>query len=104
MKRLKYICPFTGEKLKFDGHRYISESRKIFKVKKNIPRFCVEDNYSESFGFQWNLFDNVQLDSNTNIDYSSSRFWNETEWDPIELEKLNVLEVGCGAGRFTEVF
>lgn len=26
----------------------------IFPVVRGIPRFCAPDNYSESFGFQWN--------------------------------------------------
>ena len=32
------------------------------------------------------------------------RFYNETLWDPEELSRCTVLEVGSGAGRFTEVF
>ena len=104
MNNINYVCPYTGENLILEGDKYISPSNKIFKIRKGIPRFCTEENYSETFGFQWNLFDKVQLDSFSKEDLSHNRFWAETDWDPKELEALNVLEVGSGAGRFTEVF
>ncbi len=101
---IPYVCPYSGEELFFDLDRYISSSKRIFKIKNNIPRFCSEENYSDSFGFQWNIFDETQLDSFSGINITYERFWQETKWDPESLEKLNVLEVGSGAGRFSEVF
>ena len=73
-------------------------------VLRGIPRFCPVDNYSESFGFQWNLFDRTQLDVHSGADHSQQRFYAETGWDPQELSYCSVLEVGSGAGRFSEVF
>ena len=35
---------------------------------------------------------------------SYTRFWSSTNWNIDELKGKNILEVGCGAGRFTEVF
>ena len=75
-----------------------------FPLKNGIPRFSPQDNYSESFGFQWNLFDTTQLDSFSGAEQSTQRFYGETGWDPYELSISNVLEVGSGAGRFSEVF
>ena len=77
---------------------------KVFSVVRGIPRFCPADNYSESFGFQWNLFDRTQLDVHSGADQSQQRFNAETGWDPDELSNCSVLEVGSGAGRFSEVF
>ena len=37
-------------------------SGKFFPLVHGIPRFCPAENYSESFGYQWNLFDRTQLD------------------------------------------
>ena len=75
-----------------------------FPVIHGIPRFCPADNYSESFGFQWNQFDCTQLDVHSGADQSQQRFYGETGWDPQELSHSSVLEVGSGAGRFSEVF
>ena len=104
MDNINYVCPFSGEELFFDGDKYISLSKRIFKIKNNIPRFCLADNYSDSFGLQWNLFDKTQLDSFSKSDLTFERFWKTTEWEVTSLEKLNVLEVGSGAGRFSEIF
>lgn len=79
-------------------------SEVIFPVIRGIPRFCPSDNYSESFGFQWNQFDRTQLDIHSGSDLSQQRFYAETGWDPQDLSHCSVLEVGSGAGRFSEVF
>ena len=79
-------------------------SEVIFPVIRGIPRFCPSDNYSESFGFQWNQFDRTQLDVHSGSDLSQQRFYAETGWDPQELSHCSVLEVGSGAGRFSGVF
>lgn len=76
----------------------------VFPVVRGIPRFCSTDNYSESFGYQWNQFDRTQLDIFSGADQSQHRFYSATGWDPQELEHESVLEVGSGAGRFSEVF
>jgi len=75
-----------------------------YQLIRGIPRFCPADNYSESFGFQWNQFDRTQLDVYSGVDLSQQRFYAETGWDPKELSDCSVLEVGSGAGRFSEVF
>ena len=76
----------------------------FFHVVCGIPRFCSPDNYSDSFGYQWDLFDRTQLDVYSGVDHSQQRFYFETAWNPQELNHCSVLEVGCGAGRFSEVF
>ena len=50
-----------------------------------------------------NLFDKTQLDLYSGTDLSEQRFYSETAWDPAQPAS-RVLEVGSGAGRFTEVF
>ena len=104
MNSVKYVCPYTGEDLLFDGKKFSTKSGNVFFMKNNIPRFCSPNNYTKSFGFQWNKFDRTQLDSFSNCDLSYRRFWASTNWNIDELKGKNILEVGCGAGRFTEVF
>jgi SAM-dependent methyltransferase len=81
-----------------------SVTGQLFPVVRGIPRFCSAVNYSESFGFQWHQFVRTQLDVYSGADHSQQRFYFETGWDPQELSHCSVLEVGSGAGRFSEVF
>ncbi|WP_197459852.1 bifunctional 2-polyprenyl-6-hydroxyphenol methylase/3-demethylubiquinol 3-O-methyltransferase UbiG [Synechococcus sp. MIT S9508] len=88
-----------------DGEKLVDpQSGEFYPVVHGIPRFCDADNYSESFGFQWNLFNKTQLDVYSGTDHSEQRFYSETGWDPSDLSHYSVLEVGSGAGRFSEVF
>ena len=100
-----YVSPISGKPLKKKGNWYISKNNsEKFPIINSIPRFCSKSNYSESFGYQWNKFDITQLDSINNINFTKNRFYKSTNWDPELISKENVLEVGSGAGRFTEVF
>lgn len=68
-----------------------------------VPRFVPADNYSKSFGFQWNRFRRTQLDSTTGHPISRDRFFAQSAWPPGDLAGRWTLDVGCGAGRFAEV-
>lgn len=62
------------------------------------------DNYSENFGVQWNKFDKTQLDlKNDGLSLSKDRFFQASGWSAINLSGQDILEVGSGAGRFSEV-
>src|SRR5262245_4214378 len=74
-----------------------------FPIRDFIPRFVPEENYADNFGFQWNRFRQTQLDSHSGHSISRDRFFAATGWDPEELRGARVLDVGCGAGRFTEI-
>ena len=68
-----------------------------------IPRFVEDQGYAASFGFQWNRFRTTQLDSHCGVPISARRFYAQSGWSAAELSGKTVLEIGCGAGRFTEV-
>jgi ubiquinone/menaquinone biosynthesis C-methylase UbiE len=78
---------------------------KTYPIANSIPRFLDDfrNNYADNFGLQWNLFKSTQLDSVSGIDLTYRRFWNNTKWTREELKGKKVLEVGSGAGRFTEI-
>jgi SAM-dependent methyltransferase len=95
--------PKDHSDLKLYSNKLIDESGNIFPIIKEIPRFVEEVNYADSFGYQWNLFDKVQLDGFTNRNISSDRFFSYTGWNLEQLKNKNLLEVGSGAGRFSEV-
>ncbi len=75
-----------------------------FPIIDNIPRIVEMDNYSESFGFQWNIHQETQLDSYTSLPISQKRLFAATGWNKrTDLSGQSILEAGSGAGRFTEV-
>lgn len=77
------------------GHR--------FPVVNGIPRFVPRESYADSFGFQWNKFARLQLDSHNGTDFSEARFRDITGWSAEQLRGRSALEAGCGAGRFAEI-
>lgn len=104
-KYLKYLrSPKSRTELKIKDDLLIDNLNNKFKIINGIPRFVNISNYSESFGFQWNLFDDVQIDKKNKYDISSDRFYENIGINKNDLKDKNVLEVGSGAGRFTEIF
>ena len=107
MNILKYIkslkSPVNNNLLRLEKDSLIDDENNVFPIINEIPRFVEAENYAESFGYQWNIFDKVQLDSFNNITLTSKRFYKNTRWDNEILKNKNLLEVGSGAGRFTEV-
>lgn len=67
-------------------------------------RFVDLNNYTGNFGYQWNKFQKTQIDrAFTQQDQSTERFFAQTGWKTEDLEDKDVLEVGSGAGRFSQV-
>lgn len=73
-----------------------------YPIRGHVPRFVPPENYATGFGLQWNKHARTQYDSHTGTTISADRFFHATRW-PRALNGEKVLEVGCGAGRFTEV-
>src|ERR1035437_1824886 len=70
----------------------------------SVFRFVAGQAYTSSFGIQWALFPKTQLDSYSKLDISQARLrrcLGESLWN--DLRGKLVLEVGAGAGRFTEI-
>lgn len=75
----------------------------VFAVLKGIPRFVRDAGYADAFGIQWNAFQKTQLDSYTGVPISRDRLTRCLGGSLEDLRGASVLEVGCGAGRFTEI-
>ena len=73
-----------------------------YPQKNGIYRFVPSNNYSDSFGYQWNKFRETQLDSHTGKSISEDRLSKIFNWQDDRNDK-RVLEAGSGAGRFTEI-
>jgi ubiquinone/menaquinone biosynthesis C-methylase UbiE len=97
------INPANGQVLQKKGDTYIDELGNAFPIVRGVPRFVTESNYTDSFGFQWNKFQKTQIDTAANLTLSRDRFFAESGWDKEDLTGKDMLEVGSGAGRFSQV-
>ena len=78
-------------------------SNKKYTIKEGIPRFVINENFTHSFGLQWNQFQKTQLDSHTNTTMSEDRLRTALPMPIESIKGLKIIEAGSGAGRFTEV-
>jgi len=100
---IPYVSPITGRPLTKKNDSYAAEGGEHYSIVDHIPRFVDHEDYAQAFGFQWRTFAKLQLDSHTGKSLSRIRL-ERCLGQPCEaLNGLNVLEVGCGAGRFTEL-
>jgi 2-polyprenyl-3-methyl-5-hydroxy-6-metoxy-1,4-benzoquinol methylase len=103
------VCPLDGASLSADAASLVCPSGHHYEVRENIPRLLdPASNYAEAFGAQWNHYRETQLDSYTKTHLTRDRLRRcagEVLWARLadSAERLQVLEAGCGAGRFTEV-
>lgn len=74
-----------------------------YPIEDGVPRFVPRENYAASFGYQWNLFREEQIDSVNRTRISADRFWSETGWAREWMAGKWILDAGCGAGRFLDV-
>jgi ubiquinone/menaquinone biosynthesis C-methylase UbiE len=95
--------PFNKLPLTADTDKLCDAIGNIFPLVKGAYRIVTDDNYTENFGFQWNKFAETQVDKATQLNISKVRFFAETGWDKENLEGKNILEVGSGAGRFSQI-
>ncbi len=93
------INPFNGLPLQREGGEWRDAEGNAFPVVAGVPRICEAHNYTDSFGFQWNQFARTQFESGQ----SERRLFSESGWRAEELDGLDILEVGSGAGRFSRV-
>lgn len=89
--------------LDIDAEKAICPSECKFPIIDKIPRFVDADSYAASFGLQWNEFRLTQLDSFTGLTISKDRLTRLLGGSFDILKGKQVLEAGCGAGRFTEI-
>ena len=109
-----YIDPNSGDKL----YREININKKseltskigvTYPIVKGIPRILKDfNNYSLAFGEQWVKWRKTQLDSYSNTTITRDRLYRCLGSDIVSRlnkskDQVDILEVGCGAGRFTEI-
>lgn len=101
---VQLIDPVSGLELETSPSGDLRAGERSYQVVKGIPRVCDPSNYTDNFGFQWNKFAKTQIDRETKASrHSEQRFFGETLWKPEDLDGIDLLEVGSGAGRFSRV-
>lgn len=100
---IDFVSPSTKEKLTQQNGALVSAKGESFPVVKGIPRFVPIENYASAFGLQWNTFAKTQLDSHSSLNITLERLERCLGFPLSGLKGKTVLEVGCGAGRFTEL-
>jgi SAM-dependent methyltransferase len=109
-----FRCPECGQSLALASAPAIEKDEIVtgelvcpaqhrFAVVRRIPRFQPDSGYAANFGEQWNTFRRTQLDRFNGTTLSRDRFYSGTRWKPEELRGARALEVGCGAGRFSQI-
>ena len=101
---IDFVSPQSGKKLTARIGILTSETGETFPVVNGIPRFVPQDNYASAFGLQWKNFAKTQLDSFNGTKISQERLERCLGFPIEHLKGKDLLEVGSGAGRFTELF
>ncbi len=98
-----YVCPACRAPLAEAAQALrCAKCGAAYPVERGIPRFAARENYSASFGLQWNRHPRTQLDSSVGKPISERRLFETTGW-PRAMPAARILESGSGAGRFTEI-
>lgn len=100
---IDYISPKTQLPLIENQGFLVTTDGEKFPIVNTIPRFVPNDNYAAAFGLQWETFKKTQLDSHVGIPVTRERVERCLGQKISDLSNKNILEVGCGAGRFTEL-
>ena len=87
----------------FDNIKKILDNSSYFYKKDNIYVDKRTEDYAVNFGLQWNKFALTQYDSFTGLPLTRNRLINSSEWKDDEINKKLIIELGSGAGRFTEI-
>lgn len=100
----EWFCPEHQLPLADAGTQLACPEGHRFDLVNGIPRFVSGSTYADHFGAQWNRYRLTQLDSYTGNPITRERIrrcLGDQLW--TTLAGRQVLECGCGAGRFTEV-
>jgi len=100
----EWVCPKHSVALAEAAGLLSCPAGCAYPIVDGIANFVAHSAYASAFGLQWLRYRRTQLDTYTGLPISESRLrrcLGEANWKL--LPESNVLEAGCGAGRFTEI-
>ncbi len=84
-----------NSKIEYFKNNFYKENESIYVLNK-------DDSYVRNFGKQWRDYTNVQIDSMNDFTISKDYFYEMLFNKKEIINNKNILEIGSGAGRFTE--
>lgn len=101
---IEIIDPVTKQSLTESPLGLInSEAEVVYPLSNGAYRLVSNDNYTSNFGLEWNAFQKTQIDKFSGNTVSEDRFFAQTRWTKDTLKDQTILEVGSGAGRFSQI-
>ena len=103
---IHFINPRTGNPLsEVDGTLRDSETgQAVGRVREGMPRFVDDQTtYADSFGYQWNRWENTLSDARAQIDLKRRLILHRTKLDEFDTAGKTLLECGMGGGDDTEI-
>ena len=106
-------CPFCRGKVQLDaapqpdaeimgGRLDCPKCRKEFPIREGIPCFVPGASYASTFSFEWKQWRRTQFDTASRRTCETT-FHASTGRRPDELNRMLVLDAGCGAGRYMDL-
>jgi SAM-dependent methyltransferase len=110
-------CPATKQSLRLHAEEtnhagmvmtgtLTTESGLHYPIVRGIPRFVDDEQYSQSFGFEWTKWPRLQFeDENANRPMAghTKRMWQAITQAEQDIKGKTIVEFGCGPGRFLDV-
>ena len=87
----------------FHKIKAILNDKSFLSINNDIYEDQRIEDYCSNFGLQWTKFAKTQFDSSTGFSLTKKRLLKASEWDLGNLKDKLVIEIGSGAGRFTEI-
>jgi SAM-dependent methyltransferase len=100
---IRLINPFNAKPLDRTETELRDADGTSFPWVNGACRIEQAETYASNFGKQWNLFKRTQIDKFNGQTISRDRFFALTGLNTVDLAGKNILEVGSGAGRFSQV-
>ena len=73
---IQIINPSNSLPLRLEADRLVDDQGNAFPIINGVARISGMDNYAQNFGFQWNRFDQTQLDREIDgLTLSCNRFF-----------------------------
>jgi len=101
---ISLVNPFTKTPLQRSAQGLLDNITTLFPYKAGAYRIVQDDSNPQQYSNQWNNFVAMQIELEQKYaPFNHTRFFAVTGWDKEDLQDKNILEVGSGAGRFTQI-